>query len=177
MKKSLFLLIVLIPALVGCKYMEPVGDFLFKPVVETEVTHTDKPVIVPEIIEYSDGTTTTNQIETTQPVTIIRTNIVGYTLKPSIEKTIHLTGDVSPCPWSSLVANAVIASLGGLAALRGKQWKKATVSAVNSADKWREVVKSLDPEEDRKIKSAVIKDQRTNGTYELISQAVKTALK
>lgn len=177
MKKTLFLFALLIPALVGCKYMEPVGDFLFKPVVETEVTHTNAPVVLPDIVMNPDGTTITNQIETVQPVTIIRTNIVGYTLKPSIEKTIHLAGDVAPFPWSSLVANAVIASLGGLAALRGKQWKKATVSAVNSADKWREVVKSLDPDEDRKIKNAVIKDQRANGTFELISQAVKTALK
>jgi hypothetical protein len=177
MKKTTILFVILIPALVGCKYMDPVGDFLFKPIVKTETTHTNAPVILPDIVLNPDGTTTTNQIATTQPVSIVRTNIVGYTLKPSIEKTIHLAGDVAPFPWASLVANALICTLGGLAALRGQQWKKATNAAVNSADKWREVVKSLDPDEDKKIKKSVVKDQRANGTYKLISHAVKTSLK
>lgn len=177
MKKTLFAIVLLIPFLTACKQLNWAGDRLFDPVIETEVTNTNRVVDVPEITQLPDGTLQTNITEQLQPVKVIATHTNGWVLKPGIEKTIHLAGDVAPFPWSSLVANAIVGTLGGLAFLRGKQWKKATVSAVQAADKWRTVVKSIDPETDRSIKADAIKEQRASGTFHLISSVVQKILK
>ena len=177
MKKTLFVIVLLIPFLTACKQIKWAGDKLFDPIIETEVTNTNRIVDVPEITQLPDGRLQTNITEQLQPVKVITTHTNGWVLKPGIEKTIHLAGDVAPFPWSSLVANAIVGTLGGLAFLRGKKWKKATTSAVQAADKWRQVVKSLDPETDRKIKTDTIKEQRASGTFDLISGIVKNVLK
>lgn len=177
MKKAFLLVILLIPALAGCKFLDKAGDKVFDPVIETKITHTNRIVDVPEITQLPDGTTETNMVEQLQPVKLITTHTNGWVLKSGIEKTIHLAGDVVPFPWASLAANAIVATLGGIAHLRGRKWKKATVSAVQSADKWRQVVKELDPKTDQKIKADAIKEQRASGTIGLISQVVQNVLK
>ena len=176
MKKT-FLILLLIPVFAGCTQLRWVGDRLFEPVVDQEITHTNRVEKVPEITILPDGTAQTNLVEQIQAVKLITTHTNGWKLRTGVEQTIHMAGDVAPFPWSSLAANAIIATLGGVAALRGKKWKKATTSAVQAADKWRQVVKSLDPETDRKIKVDTIKEQRASGTFDLISGIVKNVLK
>lgn len=177
MNKSIFLIVLLVPFLIGCKQLKWVGDKIFEPITSQETTHTNRIAKVPEITVLPDGTAQTNLVDQLQPVKLITTHTNGWKLRTGIERTIHVAGDVVPFPWSSLASNALIATLGGVAAFRGKKWKKAATSAVQSADKWRQVVKSIDPEKDKTIKAEAIKEQRASGTIDLISDIVKKVLK
>jgi len=177
MKKAFLLVILLIPAMFGCKYADKAGNAIFDPIVETEIIHTNAPVLVEQVVQLENGALHTNLVEQLQPQTIEIVSTNGWALKSGIETTIRTAGTVVPFPWASLGANAIVATLGAWAAFRGRKWKQATVSSVNAADKWRQVVKSVDPKTDADIKAAVIKEQRASGTIDLISQVVKSVLK
>lgn len=174
--KKLLLIPLLILTLTGCKQLQRVGDVIFQPNEKVENTFTNMPVKVPQIIS-SNGILVTNIVEEIKRVPIQVVTVEDYSLNPQIAKGVRLMGDVAPFPWAGAAASALIAALGSAAHFRGKKWKKATGSAIQAADKWRQVVKEIDPPTDAKIKREVISEQRSSGTDTLISPLIKTLLK
>jgi len=176
MKKLIMIPLMVLVCSTGCEKTKALRDVMFQPVVDIENTSTNKLVNVSQITS-SNGVLVTNIVQELRqiPVQIISTN--EWVLNPSIAGGIRIMGDVAPVPWGGLAASGLISALGAFAAFRSRKWKKATVSAVQSADKWRQVVKGIDPVEDQKIKNQVMSDQAVNGTVEDISKIVKRFIK
>jgi len=177
MKTKLLLVAISAATLAGCSTMQKVGDWLYDPVVETNTFRTNIVVRVPEIVTAPDGSTVTNVVERTveQPVTLVSTN--GWILRPGLGESVQAAGDVAPFPWSGLASNAVLALLGVGAHLRGRQWRKAAVAGVQAADDFRAGLKKISPDADAEIKAGVVKRQKADGTFELVSGLVREVLK
>ena len=133
----------------GCHKMDTVGDHLYDPVVVTNIVSTP-----------------------TGPYPVVSTN--GWTLRPSIENSIALAGDVAPFPWSGLVANAILAVLGIGAHLRGRQWRRAAVSGVSAAQAFKKELKELDTNKAQRVKETVIAEQRNSNTQTLIQKILNS---
>ena len=136
---------VLIVLVTGCKQLDSLGDAIYDPVVTTNIVATPSG-------NYP----------------VVSTN--GWVLNPSIRGGIQVAGDVAPFPWAGLAANALIAALGVGAHLRGRQWKKAAVSGVSAAQTFKRELKQLDAAKAQAAKETVVREQRTNGSQEMIQK-------
>lgn len=177
MKNStILLLILLIPTIAGCKAWDQVGKALFNEQVKKGTTTISKTNIVDQLNQLPDGSTQTNKlVEITQETVPIWTT--NYVVKPTIETGVNLAGDLAPFPWAGAAASGVLSVFSGLAALYGRKYRKAAVSAVQSADQWRQVVKEINSDTDKKIKEQVVKNQRSAGTQGTIDSLIQKYLK
>lgn len=136
---------VLIVLATGCKQLDSLGNAIYDPLVTTNIVTTPS-----------------------GSYPVVSTN--GWVLNPTLESGIQLAGDVAPFPWSGLAANALIAALGIGAHIRGRQWKKAAVSGVSAAQTFKRELKQLDAAKAQAAKETVVREQRTNGSKEMIQK-------
>lgn len=136
---------VLIVMVTGCKQLDSLGNAIYDPLVTTNIVTTPS-----------------------GSYPVVSTN--GWVLNPTLESGIQLAGDVAPFPWSGLAANALIAALGIGAHIRGRQWKKAAVSGVSAAQTFKRELKQLDAAKAQAAKETVVREQRTNGSKEMIQK-------
>ena len=173
---TLLFLILLIPTIAGCKAWDQVGKALFNEQVKRGTITISKTNIVDQLNQLPDGSTHTNKlVEITQET--IPTWTTNYIVKPTIETGVNLAGDLAPFPWAGAAASGVLSLLSGLAALYGRKYRKAAVSAVQSADQWRQIVKKMDGDTDKEIKAQVVKNQRSSGTQGTIDSIIQKYLK
>lgn len=169
-------LLLLIPMFTGCKAWDSVGKALFNEQVKKGATTISKTNIIDQLNQLPDGTTQTNKlVEITQETVPIWTT--NYVVKPSIETGVGLAGDLAPVPWGGMAANGVLTVLGGLAALYGRKYKKAAVSAVQAADQFRQALKKKAPDSDKEVTKQIRKDQRASGTKATIEKIIQHTLK
>ena len=90
------------------------------------------------------------------------------TLKPGVKGAIQLIADLAPVPWSSLAGNGILSALTAFYAFRGRKWKKATISSVQSANEFRQIVKLAAPDRYQEVKNRIIGNQNMDGTRKLI---------
>lgn len=176
MKTKLFLVALAAATLAGCSTIKKVGDWIYDPIVQTNSFTTNIVVRVPEVVLAPDGSSVTNVVEKTveRPVTLVSTN--GWILRPGLEDSIQLAGDVAPFPWAGLVSSGILALLGVGEHLKGRKWKKAAVAGVQAADDFRIKLKAVSPEADKEAKDLIVKRQKADGSYETVTQLVRTVL-
>ena len=135
----------LVVLVTGCKQLDSLGNVIYDPLVTTNIVATPSG-------NYP----------------VVSTN--GWVLNPTLRGGIQIAGDVAPFPWSGLAANALIAALGIGAHLKGRQWKKAAISGVSAAQTFKRELKQIDAAKAQAAKETVVREQRTNGSKEMIQK-------
>lgn len=179
MKKWIVLWVVALLFTTGCKTDNMAGrawNSLWKQNTETNLTSITVTNDIPEVVTLPDGTTRTNITrEISQvPVEVVTTN---YVANPNIVRGIQMAGDVSPFPWSGLVASVLVNALtlgANFKNRKGKErWKQAAADAVHLGLEVRTALKQRDADKDSEIKNAAIRRQRMNGTKDLIDSVLQ----
>ena len=131
----------------GCSSWEKIADTVYEPVTATNTLNT------------AEG-----------PVSLVTTN--GWVVKPKVQTAISFAGDLSPTPYGSLAANALLAALGVLAHVRSKKWRNAAVSAVDAAQEFKTELGRLDSSAAQAVKAKVRTQQKIKGTQPMIQKAL-----
>jgi len=97
----------------------------------------------------------------------------NWVVNPKLETGITIAGDIAPFP-GNLISEGILALLGIGAALRGRQWKKAAVDAVDAGQNFRYSLNKSN----RKSTIDLITDglktqQKVNGTFNLIRSILR----
>ena len=117
-----------------------------------------------------DPVVVTNTVPTLEGTrTIVTTN--GWVLNPDVRAGIHAVGAVAPFPWASLAATFLVGVLGIGSHVRSRQWRKAAVSGISAAQKFKSELQKLDAQKAREVKSEAKTEQKMNKT-ETLEQSV-----